>query len=145
MQIIAEFKKFAMRGNVVDMAVGIIIGASFSTIVNSLVNDIVMPVVGWITGGVDFSDAFFTLGSGEYDTLVAAKAAGAATVSYGLFLNAVVSFVIVAWVLFMVIRGMNSLKAKEPAPTPSEKTCAYCTLNIPLSATRCPHCTATLE
>lgn len=145
MQIISEFKKFAMRGNVVDMAVGIIIGAAFSTIVNSLVNDIVMPVVGWLTGGVDFSDAFVALGDGDFATLAEARAAGVATISYGLFINAVLSFLIVAWILFIVIRAMNSIKSKEPKPEPTEKVCEYCTLNIPLSAKRCPHCTATLD
>lgn len=145
MQIISEFKKFAMRGNVVDMAVGIIIGAAFSTIVNSLVNDIVMPVVGWLTGGVDFSDAFVPLGKGEFSTLAEAKASGIATISYGLFINAVLSFLIVAWVLFIVIRAMNSLKSKESAPEPTEKACDFCTLNIPLGAKRCPHCTSVLE
>lgn len=114
-----EFKKFALRGNVVDMAVGIIIGAAFSTIVKSLVDDIIMPVAGLFTGGTDFTNLFITLSEGEFETLTAAQEAGAATLNYGLFINAIIAFLIVAWVLFLVIKGMNSLKKKEEE-APSE-------------------------
>lgn len=145
MKILDEFKKFAMRGNVIDMAIGIIIGASFTSIVNSLVNDIVMPIIGRVTGGVDFSELFIVLGDGDFATIDEAKLAGVATVNYGLFINSIVVFLIVAWALFMVIRGLNSLKTKEPAPEPTEKSCPFCTLNIPLSAKRCPKCTSDLS
>ena len=111
--MLKEFKEFAMRGNVVDMAVGIVIGAAFTSIVKSLVGDIMMPMVGFITGGIDFSNVFITLSGGDFDTLKAAKDAGAVTLNVGLFINAIISFAIVAFALFMLIKGMNSLKKKE--------------------------------
>lgn len=121
--MLKEFKEFAMRGNVVDMAVGIVIGAAFTSIVKSMVDDIIMPVVGFITGGVDFSDIFITLSSGDYPSLKAAKDAGAATINIGVFINAIISFAIVAFALFLLIKGMNNLKRKqeekpEEAPPP---------------------------
>ena len=116
--MLKEFKQFAVKGNVVDMAVGIVIGAAFTTIVNSFVKDIVNPIIGVITGGVDFSNLFINLGPGTYDSLKAAQEAGAPTVNYGLFINAVISFLIVAWVLFFVVKGMNELKRKEEAAPP---------------------------
>ncbi|MCW5724234.1 MAG: large conductance mechanosensitive channel protein MscL [Maricaulaceae bacterium] len=123
-----EFKAFAMRGNVVDLAVGFILGGAFSTIVSSLVNDVLMPPVGMLLGGVDFSNLFIALNGGEYASLAAAREAGAATINYGLFINAVISFVIVAFALFFLIKGMNALKAKEeaapaapPAPTKDQQ------------------------
>ena len=125
--MLQEFKEFALRGNVVDMAVGIIIGAAFTSIVNSVVNDILMPVVGVITGGIDFSDLYINLSGGEYASLEAAREAGAATINYGIFINAVITFVIVAWVLFFLVKGMNRLKRQEeekpaePAPPPREE------------------------
>jgi large conductance mechanosensitive channel len=121
MAILNEFKEFAVKGNVVDMGVGIVIGAAFTTIVTSFVSDIINPVIGVITGGVDFSNLFVNLGAGEYASLAEAQAAGAPTVNYGLFINAVISFLIVAWILFFLIRGVNHLrKAAEEAPAPPE-------------------------
>jgi large conductance mechanosensitive channel len=113
-----EFREFAMRGNVVDLAVGIILGAAFTTIVNSLVNDLIMPPIGLMIGGIDFSSFFVTLKGGSYPTLEAAKAAGAVTVNYGLFINAVIRFVIVAFAIFILVKQINRLKAEEPAPSP---------------------------
>ena len=145
-----EFKEFAMRGNVVDMAVGIIIGAAFGTIVKSLVDDVIMPPIGLLLGSVDFSDLFVTLKegatAGPYLTLAAAKEAGAVTLSYGAFLNTIVSFLIVAFSVFLLVKGMNSLKRKEKAPAadPTTKECPYCFSTIPIKATKCPQCTSTL-
>lgn len=115
MGMVKEFKEFAMRGNVVDMAVGIIIGAAFGKIVTSMVNDVIMPPIGKLLGGVDFSNLFFTLGSGEYASLAEAQAAGAATLNYGLFINTVVNFIIVAFAIFLLIKAINNLKKKEEA------------------------------
>ncbi|MFO7551469.1 MAG: large conductance mechanosensitive channel protein MscL [Haliea sp.] len=146
-----EFKEFAMRGNVVDMAVGIIIGGAFGTIVKSLVNDMIMPPIGLLLGGVDFSDLFITLKqgteAGPYATLASAQSVGAVTISYGLFINAVISFLIVAFAVFLLIRGINRLKREEETPpaAPSEKECPYCFSNISIRATRCSHCTSELE
>lgn len=131
-----EFKEFAMRGNVVDLAVGIIIGGAFGTIISSLVNDILMPPIGLILGGLDFKSFKFLL---QADPEVA--------INYGLFINAVINFLIVAFALFMVIRGMNKLqraKAEAPAPAPTTKECPQCMMTIPLNAKRCGHCTTTL-
>jgi large conductance mechanosensitive channel len=149
--MLKEFKEFAMRGNVVDMAVGIIIGGAFGTIVKSLVSDVVMPPIGLMLGGVDFSDLFVTLKqgatAGPYATLAAAQAAGAVTISYGLFINAVISFFIVAFAVFLLIKGVNKLKREKEAPAaaPTTKECPYCYSTIVLKATRCPHCTSALE
>ncbi len=150
MAIVEEFKKFAMRGNVVDMAVGIIIGGAFGTIVKSLVDDVIMPPIGLLLGGVDFSDLFITLKegamAGPYATVAAAKEAGAVTLNAGLFINSVISFTIVAFAVFLLIKGMNSLQKKpEEAPAdPTEKDCPFCFTAIPIKATRCPHCTSEL-
>jgi len=144
MKIIKEFKEFAIKGNMIDMAIGIVIGAAFSTVVKSLVDDIIMPIVGMLTGGVDFSNLFISLGGEGYATLEAAKEAGAATINYGLFINALVAFVIVAWVLFMVIKSMNKLKREEPAAAPTDKDCTHCMSTINIKAVRCPHCTTNL-
>jgi|TARA_R100000005_G_scaffold95125_1_gene75466 large conductance mechanosensitive channel len=149
--MLKEFKEFAMRGNVIDMAVGIIIGGAFGTIVKSLVNDVIMPPIGLLLGGVDFSDLFITLKegavAGPYTTLASAQEAGAVTISYGLFINAVISFVIVAFAVFLLIRSVNRLKRdEEPAPAePTEKECPFCLSSIPIKATRCGHCTSALE
>jgi len=146
--MLKEFKEFAMRGNVVDMAVGIIIGAAFGKIVNSVVADVLMPPLGVLIGGADFSDLFVNLSSTHYATLAEAKAAGAATLNYGMFLNTVINFLIVAFAVFLLIKGINRLKRKEaaaPAPTPTEKPCGYCFSLISIRATRCPHCTSQLE
>ncbi len=142
--MLKEFKDFAMRGNVVDMAVGIIIGAAFGKIVSSLVNDIIMPPIGVLLGGVDFSEIFINLSGGTYDSLTAAQQAGAATINVGVFINTVLDFIIVAFAIFMVIRAMNKLKRKEeaPAPAPTTKDCPHCLSSIPIKATRCAHCTS---
>ncbi len=145
-----EFKKFAMRGNVVDMAVGIIIGAAFGAIVKSLVDDVLMPPIGILLGGVDFSNLFLIVKEGAtaapYATLDVAKAAGAVTVAYGKFFNSVISFLIVAFAVFMLIRGLNKLKTAEEAPpaVPTEKECQFCMTKIPIKAKRCPNCTSQL-
>jgi len=115
-----EFREFAMRGNVIDLAVGIILGAAFTTIVNSLVNDIILPPIGLLLGGIDFSNFFVTLKGGSYPTLDAAKAAGAVTINYGLFINAVIRFVIVAFAIFILVKQINRLKREEPVPQPAE-------------------------
>jgi large conductance mechanosensitive channel len=146
-----EFREFAMRGNVVDMAVGIIIGGAFGTIVKSLVADVIMPPIGLMLGGVDFSNLFVVLKqgaevAGPYAALADAQTAGAVTVNYGVFVNNVISFLIVAFAVFMLIRGMNSMKRKEEAPAaaPTTKDCAYCFSSIPIKAKRCPNCTSEL-
>jgi large conductance mechanosensitive channel len=149
--MLKEFKEFAMRGNVIDMAVGIIIGAAFGTIVSSLVNDIIMPPIGLLLGDVDFSNLFLVLKHGKvagpYHALAEAKAAGAVTFNYGVFINTVISFLIVAFAIFLLIRGINRLKRKQeaPPPEPTTKECSYCLSVIPIKATRCPHCTSELK
>jgi large conductance mechanosensitive channel len=142
--MLKEFREFALKGNVVDLAIGVIIGAAFGQIVTSLVNDVMMPPIGKVMGGVDFSSLFVVLGPGEYPSLKAAKDAGAATINYGVFVNTVINFVIVATVLFFVVRAMNALKREQPVPppAPTEKPCPQCAMNIPLAAKRCPHCTS---
>ena len=144
--MLKEFREFALKGNAVDLAVGVIIGAAFGGIVTSLVNDVLMPPIGKLLGGVDFSNLFIVIGSGDYPTLKAAKDGGAATVNYGVFLNTVINFLIVAFVLFLVVRGMNALRREEPAPAaaPTTKSCPRCTMAIPPKAMRCPHCTSEL-
>ena len=142
--MLKEFKEFAMRGNVVDMAVGIIIGAAFGRIVSSFVNDVIMPPLGLVIGNVDFSNLFFNLGEEAYQTLAAAEEAGAPIVKYGLFIQTVLDFVIVAFVIFMVVRTMNKMKKEEPAPEPTEKKCEHCCSTINIKATKCPNCTADL-
>jgi len=143
-----EFKEFAMRGNVVDMAVGIIIGAAFGAIIASLVSDIIMPPIGVLLGNVDFSNLFFTIkkgsADGPYFTLADAQKAGAVTLNYGLFINRIISFIIVAFSAFLVIKGMNSMQRKEEAPpaAPATKDCPRCFTAIPVKATRCPNCTS---
>jgi large conductance mechanosensitive channel len=142
--MLKEFKEFIMRGNVLDLAVGIIIGAAFGKIVTSLVNDIVMPPIGILLGKVDFANLFIDLSGGHYPSLAAAKTAGAATINYGVFLNTVVDFVIVAFVIFLVIKQANRLK-HQPAPGPvTTKECPFCRTTISIQATRCPNCTSQL-
>jgi len=140
--MLKEFKEFAMRGNVVDMAVGIIIGAAFGKIVNSFVSDILMPPIGVLLGKVDFANLFFNLSGKSYESLASAKAAGAATLNYGLFLSTMMDFVIVAFAIFLLIRQVNRLKAKPELTT---KECPYCLSKISLKASRCPHCTSELQ
>ena len=145
-----EFKEFVMRGNVVDMAVGIIIGAAFGTIITSLVNDVIMPPIGLLLGNVDFANLFILLKAGSpagpYALLADAQAAGAVTINYGVFINAVVSFLIVAFVVFLLIRSINRMKREEEAPPaePTTKECPHCLSTIPIKATRCAHCTSEL-
>jgi large conductance mechanosensitive channel len=149
--MLKEFREFAMRGNVVDMAVGIIIGAAFGSIVKSLVEDVIMPPIGLALGGVDFANFFFVLKAGAtagpYASLADAKTAGAVTINYGMFINAVISFLIVAFAVFLLIKGMNSMRRKEapaPAAAPTTKDCPYCASAIAIKATRCPMCTSQL-
>jgi large conductance mechanosensitive channel len=140
--MLKEFKEFAMRGNVVDMAVGIIIGAAFGKIVSSLVKDIVMPPIGKLMGNVDFSDLFINLSSGNFDSLKAAQDAGAATINYGIFINTVLDFVIVAFAIFLLIRTMNRLQRQEEPAAPTTKDCPECLSKIPLDAKKCAYCTS---
>ena len=145
--MLKEFKEFVMRGNVVDMAVGIIIGASFGSIVKSLVDDIIMPPIGMLMGKVDFSNLYFVLKEGStpgpYSALAEAKKAGAVTINYGLFANTVISFLIVALAVFMLVRFLIKLKKEAPAAEPDTKECPQCASIIPIKAKRCPHCTST--
>jgi large conductance mechanosensitive channel len=150
--MLKEFKEFAMRGNVIDMAVGIIIGAAFGTIVTSLVADILMPPVGLLLGNIDFANLFIVLKegakvAGPYASVAAAKAAGAVTINYGFFINTVISFLIVAFAVFLLVRNINRLKQQEEAPpaVPTTKECPYCISTIPIKATRCSHCTSELK
>jgi large conductance mechanosensitive channel len=143
--MIREFRAFLMRGNVLDLAVAVIIGAAFGGIVNSLVNDLVMPVVGLIAGRVDFSDRFLSLDGKAYATLAAAEAAGAPTLNYGLFLQAVVNFVIIAAVIFVVVRIANRLQQPAAPEEATTKSCPFCVSTIPVAATRCPQCTSQLS
>jgi large conductance mechanosensitive channel len=143
-----DFKEFIMRGNVVDLAVAVIIGTAFGKIVSSLVNDVLMPPIGLILGNVDFSNLLINLSSTSYKSLAEAKAAGAATVNYGIFLNAVVDFIIVAFVIFLLVRAVSRMKRQQAAPVLAAlttKDCTYCFSSIPIKATRCPHCTSELK
>jgi large conductance mechanosensitive channel len=144
--MLKEFREFAVKGNAVDLAVGVIIGGAFGAVVTSLVNDILMPPIGKALGGADFGNLFVVLGSGSYDSLKAAKDAGAATLNYGLFVNTLINFLIVAFALFMTVKAVNTLRREEPAPAaaPTTKTCPYCASAIAIKATRCPQCTSTL-
>ena len=150
MSMASEFKDFAVRGSVVDMAVGIIMGGAFGTIAKSLVNDVIMPPIGLLLGGVDFANLFVVVKEGStaapYASLALAQEAGAVTINYGIFFNNVVSFLIVALVVFYLIRGINSLKRKEEAAPedPTTKDCKFCASAIPIKATRCPTCTSEL-
>ena len=143
-----EFKEFAVKGNAVDLAVGVIIGAAFGGIVNSLVKDILMPPVGLLTGGLDFSNKFLILraapGGASFNTPVDAAKAGAVTWNYGNFITLVINFIIVAFCIFLVVKGMNRLKRPSPADAPVSKECPACAMTIPIKATRCPHCTSEL-
>jgi large conductance mechanosensitive channel len=149
--MLKEFKDFVMRGNVLDMAVGIIMGVAFGAIITSLVKDVIMPPIGLALGGVDFGNLYILLKAGTpappYATLADAQAASAVTINYGVFFNAVISFLIVAFVMFLLIRSINRLMAPKPAPAaePTTKECPYCRSTISLKATRCPHCTSQLE
>ena len=142
-----EFKKFALRGNVLDLAVGVIIGAAFGKIVNSLVNDVIMPPIGLLTGNVDFTNKFVILRGAQYfDTLKAAKDAGVPTLNYGIFINTIIEFLIVAFAVFLLIRQVNRFQeAPAPAGPPTTKECSFCYSTIPIKADRCPNCTSELK
>jgi len=143
--MLKEFKDFAMRGNVVDLAVGVIIGAAFGKIVSSLVDDVIMPPVGRLLGQVDFSNLFVSLNGNHYDTLAAAKAAAAPTLNYGLFLNTIINFLIVAFCVFLIVRWFQRWNAKPaPAAAPTTKDCPQCAMQIPIAARKCGHCTTQL-
>ena len=139
-----EFKEFVMKGNVLDMAVGIIIGAAFGSVVASFVNDVLMPPIGLLLGKVDFSNLFINLSGKAFETVAEAKKAGAATLNYGLFLNTVINFIIVGFAVFLLVKQVNRLKRNEPAPAPTTRECRFCCTAIPIKATRCPHCTSEL-
>ena len=143
-----EFKAFVMRGNVIDLAVGVIIGAAFGTVVKSLVDDVIMPPIGLATGGVDFSDKYVLLKEGTvpgpYATIAAAKEAGAVTMNYGAFINNVIAFFIVSLAVFMLVRAVNRMYSKPAEPTPDTIPCPYCTMTVARAATRCPNCTSQL-
>jgi len=145
--MLKEFKEFAMRGNVLDMAIGIILGIAFGAIVNSLVSNILMPPIGLLLGKVDFANLFINLSGKHYASLAEAKAAGAAVMSYGVFINTIINFIIVALVLFLIVRQVTKIRRKpEIAPAaPTSKDCPYCYSSIPIKATRCPHCTSELK
>jgi large conductance mechanosensitive channel len=145
--MLKEFKEFALRGNVLDLAIGIIIGGAFGKIISSFVSDILMPPIGLLLGNVDFSNLFINLSGGRYASLAAAQEAGAATINYGLFISSVIDFIIVAFAIFLLVRQVNRLQRKEeetPAE-PTTKECPYCLSTISIKATRCPHCTSELE
>ena len=143
--MLKEFKEFAMRGNVLDMAIGIIIGGAFGKIISSLVGDVLMPPIGRLMGNLDFSNLFFALNGQVYESLKAAKDAGAPTINYGLFINTVIDFVIIAFVIFMLVKQVNRLKKEAPAAAPATKECPYCFSQIALKATRCVGCTSEVK
>lgn len=149
---IGEFKEFVSKGSVIDLAVGVIIGGAFQKIVNSLVNDVVMPVISLITGGIDFNNWFVVLGEGEFATAADAKAAGVATLNYGTFIGAILDFLIMAFVIFLFVKAINTVRNKAskhnddaPAPAPTTKICPYCKSEIDISAVKCPHCTSDIS
>jgi large conductance mechanosensitive channel len=148
--MLKEFKAFALRGNVLDLAVGVIIGAAFGTVVKSLVDDVIMPPVGLAMGNVDFADLFVLLKAGPkapppYATVADANAAGAVTINYGQFINNIITFVIVAFAVFLIVRAANRMRPQDAAAAPATKDCPYCRMAIPVGATRCPHCTTELR
>ena len=142
--MIKEFKEFIARGNVIDLAVAVIIGAAFGAVVTSLVNDIIMPPIGMALGGVDFSSLFISLDGKAYPSIAVAKAAGAATINYGLFIQTVINFLIIAFVIFLIIKAINATKKPAPVAALTTKDCPFCKTSIPLAATRCPNCTSQL-
>lgn len=144
--MLEEFKKFINRGNVIDLAVGIVVGAAFGTVVKSFVDDVLMPPVGLLIGGVDFTNLFIDLRGGDYASLAEAQEAGAATINYGLFINNVISFLIISFAVFLVVQSYNKMRTLEEAapPAETEKECPYCRMRVPIPATRCGHCTSDL-
>jgi large conductance mechanosensitive channel len=145
MGFVGEFKEFAMKGNVLDMAVGIIIGAAFGAIISSLVKDVIMPPIGMIMGGMNFADLFIALDGKTYASMAAAQAAAAPTINYGLFINTIINFIIVALAIFMLIRQVNAAKKKPAPPEPNTKECPFCRESIPKAAVKCSHCTSDLK
>ena len=145
MGMVSEFKEFIMRGNVMDMAVGVIVGGAFNTIVQSLSNDIIMPVISLATGKIDFSNLFISLNGEKYASLAAAQEAGASVFAYGNFIQNILQFLIVAFALFAVIKGMNKLRRPAPEAAPTTKICPFCKNEVPIEATRCGHCTSELK
>lgn len=143
--MIKEFKEFIAKGNVMDMAVGVIMGGAFGKIVTSLVNDLLMPLIGLILGGVDFSNLFIALDGGNYASLAAAEEAGAALFKYGAFIQNIIDFLIIAFCIFLMVKAFNKSKKEEPAPAPTTKVCPFCKCEIPIDAVKCPHCTADLS
>jgi large conductance mechanosensitive channel len=143
--MLKEFKEFAMRGNVIDLAVGVIIGAAFGAVVTSLVSDVIMPPIGKMLGGMDFKDFFVALDGGTYKTLEEVKKAGVPAIAYGNFINTVINFLIVAFAVFILIKQVNRFKAPAPVAATSTKECGFCGMTIPLKANRCPHCTSELR
>jgi len=143
--MLKEFKEFAMRGNVMDLAIGVIIGGAFGKIVSSFVVDVIMPLIGLLLGNINFANLFVNLGPEKYETLVAAQEAGAPTLNYGIFINAIVDFLIVALVIFLVVKAINKMKKPAPVPAPTTKKCPFCFTEIPLEAKRCPNCTSQLD
>jgi large conductance mechanosensitive channel len=143
--MLTEFRTFIIRGNMIDLAVGIVLGAAFTTVVNSFVADLLMPPIGLLLGQVDFSNLFVTLGGGSYPTLAAAKAAGVPTLNYGLFINSVINLAIVGFAVFLVVKQVNRLRGPAPVPSVTTKDCPACAMAIPLQARRCPHCTTELK
>ena len=143
--MLKEFREFAMRGNVLDLAIGVIIGGAFGKIVTSFVKDIIMPPIGLLLGNVDFANLFINLSGGKYATLADAQAAGAVTLNYGAFLNTIVDFIIVAFVIFLLVRQVNKLQKPAAAAPATSKECPFCISAIPLKAIRCPHCTSQLK
>ncbi len=146
-KFLGEFKTFALKGNMIDLAVGVIIGGAFNGIVSSLVNDIIMPALSLFTGKLDFTNLFIALDGKEYETIEAAKEVGVATINYGNFISGIINFIIMAFVVFMLVKAINKLKKEEPAApaAPTTKKCPFCKTDIPLEATKCPHCTSALE
>jgi large conductance mechanosensitive channel len=143
--MLKEFKEFAMRGNMLDMAIGIVIGAAFGKIIASLVDDIIMPPIGLALGNVDFANLFINLSGKDYSSVAAAKAAGAATINYGIFFNTILNFLIIAFVIFLLIRQVNAMQKAKEAPVPTTKECPLCLSVIAIKATRCAHCAAELK
>lgn len=142
--MLKEFKEFIQKGNAMQLAIGFVMGAAFTAIVNSLVNDLIMPIISLLTGGIDFTNKFIPLDGGSYGTLAAAEEAGAAVFAYGKFINAIISFIVIAFILFLIVKAMNAMRKEEEAEV-TTKECPHCLTEIPLAATRCPHCTSQLE
>jgi large conductance mechanosensitive channel len=143
--MLKEFKEFAVKGNVMELAIAVVIGTAFSRIVDSLVKDVIMPPIGLVAGRMDFSNLFITLTSENFDTLAEAQAAGAATINYGVFVNTIINFIIVAFSIFLVVKQMNRFRTKPVPPAPNSKRCPFCQTEINLQATRCPNCTSQLS